>query len=440
MTTSEENARDRSDLQRRLPLSLLIGLAGILALVLTAVLSFSRGGSERAAASENSVREEPVSGGAVEALESVDVIRRLIEPRTTIAEILDSEGFSPLEIHNLVAAVRPTYDLARIRAGRELRVERSSEGPLAIEYDIDEEAYLRVEVRDASYSAERVHRPLEIVSTTVGARIDLSLWQSVLEAGEDAGLVTALANLFQWDIDFTRIRKGDSFRALVEKAYLDGGFVRYGKILSAEFLHRGKLFTAYRFRDSGGAVSYFDGDGKAVRKAFLKAPFSFSPRVSSGYTHRRFHPIHKKWRPHLGVDYAAPAGTSVLASASGRVVTAGWNGGFGKQVRVRHPNGYTTCYGHLSRIAVRSGQMVEQGERLGRVGSTGVSTGAHLDYRVQDRHGRYIDPRRVIALPSDKPVAKGDWSRFVTVRDAFALRLRLPSYRNIAPTPFELID
>ena len=160
-----------------------------------------------------------------------------------------------------------------------------------------------------------------------------------------------------------------------------------------------------------------------MRNAFLKVPFSFDPRITSRFSHSRYHPILKKRRPHLGVDYGAPRGTPVLAAGAGRVIFAGRKGGFGKLVRVRHPNGYTTGYAHLSRIGVNRGQEVDQGQRIGRVGSTGLSTVPHLDYRVPDQKGRFINPRNVSALPSDKPLDKKYWDQFVVVRDHFEERL-----------------
>jgi len=156
-----------------------------------------------------------------------------------------------------------------------------------------------------------------------------------------------------------------------------------------------------------------------LRKAFLKVPFNFSPRISSGFSYSRFHPILKRRRAHPAVDFAAPRGTPVLASATGRVVHAGRSGGLGKLVKIRHSNGYTTSYAHLSKILVKSGQMVQQGQRIGKVGSTGLATGPHLDYRIQTKSGKYLNPRKKISWPSDKPIDKKYWSDFVAVRDGF---------------------
>ena len=209
----------------------------------------------------------------------------------------------------------------------------------------------------------------------------------------------------------------------MEKQYLDGEFVKYGRVRAVQFASRARVFNAFRFENSEGEISYYDEKGNAVRKAFLKAPFHFDPRVTSRFSHSRYHPILKTRRPHLGVDYGAPTGTPVLASAAGTVTFRGRDGGYGLLVKVRHPNGYVTSYAHLSRIEVKRGQKVGQGEQIGRVGATGLATGPHLDYRVQDKSGRFINPQNVLALPSDKPVAEEYVGVYASVRDEYMQRL-----------------
>jgi murein DD-endopeptidase MepM/ murein hydrolase activator NlpD len=179
---------------------------------------------------------------------------------------------------------------------------------------------------------------------------------------------------------------------------LDGKFVRYGRIVSAEFCRGDKPLQAVFFESASGK-GYYRPDGKPMRRAFLRSPLKFS-RISSGFSRRRFHPVLGIYRPHLGVDYAAPTGTPVHAAGAGVVTLAGWLGGYGHTVKVRHPNGYETLYGHLSRIAVRRGQRVDQGQLVGKVGSTGVATGPHLDYRML-RNGVYVDPLKVVSPPAE---------------------------------------
>ena len=207
--------------------------------------------------------------------------------------------------------------------------------------------------------------------------------------------------------------------------------MKYGEILAVQFVHRAGTYSAFLFKNPQSR-GYYQENGDGVRRPFLRAPFAFDRRITSRYSHSRYHPILKIRRPHLGVDYGAPRGTPVLASADGTVISAGRKGGFGNLVRVRHPNGYVTGYAHLSRMDVRRGQRVKQGERIGRVGTTGLSTAPHLDYRVQNRSGQYINPTELAALPSDKGVEKEYFNQFVLLRDE--LMERLASIPEVEPS------
>jgi murein DD-endopeptidase MepM/ murein hydrolase activator NlpD len=191
-----------------------------------------------------------------------------------------------------------------------------------------------------------------------------------------------------------------------------------------EFTHSNKKFYAFQFENPDTKKKkYFDTEGKGVKKAFLKAPFKYDMRIISGFSYSRLHPVYKKRMPHYGVDYAAPHGTPVLASASGRVTFAARKGANGNLIKIRHPNGYTTYYLHLSKILIKAGQTVAQGDMIGRVGSTGVATGPHLDYRILDNRGKWINPRKYVALPSDKAVEKKHMKEFIAVRDVFLRQL-----------------
>jgi len=235
-------------------------------------------------------------------------------------------------------------------------------------------------------------------------------------------LALELSDIFSWDVDFnTDFRKGDTFRVLVEERWLDGEFRKYGDILAAELAVDGKTYRAYHF-DAGDRPDYFDEEGKSLRKAFLKAPLSYR-RISSGFTKRRMHPILKIARPHLGIDYAAPAGTPVSTVGDGTVTFAGRKGPNGNLVVVRHPNGYTTSYGHLARITkgIRRGAVVRQGDVIGTVGATGRATGPHLDYRIR-RNGAFLNPLTV-NLPKGEAVPRGRMADFRGVAEAFARSL-----------------
>ena len=229
-----------------------------------------------------------------------------------------------------------------------------------------------------------------------------------------------MADVLQWDLDFNRdLQPGDRFEVLYEEVYLDGEPYGLGDVLALTYQAGRRRLEAYRY----GEDAYYDADGQPLRKMFLRSPLPYS-RVTSRFSHRRFHPVLKVYRPHWGVDFGAPAGTPVRVTAGGVVVSAGWDRGGGKTVKVRHPSNYVTAYLHLSRFAkgIRGGARVAQGEVVGYVGSTGLATAAHLDYRVQ-RNGRWIDPLTLagVAAPA---IPKAESARFAARRDELRLGLR----------------
>jgi murein DD-endopeptidase MepM/ murein hydrolase activator NlpD len=324
------------------------------------------------------------------------------------------ESLSPAAIHHLVEAARPTYDLARVSEGRPFALALDPDGRIrAFTYGIDDLQTLRVVRREGTLESEILARTYDTRTAVVAGRIESSLFATISEVGEHPQLAFDLSEIFAWDIDFnTEIQAGDAFRVAVEKLSLDGRFVRYGRILAARFERGERTLHAVRYEGSRGA-GYYDLDGTPLRKAVLRSPLRFT-RISSRFTHSRLHPVLKTRRPHLGIDYAAPRGTPVSASADGVVVFAGRQGGFGRLIRLRHANGYETLYGHLSRIAVRRGQRVTQGERIGAVGSTGLATGPHLDYRMK-LNGHYVDPLR-IQVPPAEPIPAEESAAFADAR------------------------
>jgi murein DD-endopeptidase MepM/ murein hydrolase activator NlpD len=312
------------------------------------------------------------------------------------------------------------HDLARVAVGRPFGVALGPDGLLrAFTYGIDELRTLRVFVRGEDLRADVVTRRYEVRTAVVAGRIESSLFGAVAAAGEKDQLALDLADVFAWDVDFnTEIQRGDSFRVAVEKLALPGTPERTGRILAAELLRGDRVLRAFRHEGAAGA-GYYDAEGRPLRKAFLRSPLRFT-RISSRFSRSRLHPVLSIRRPHLGVDYAAPVGTPVSAAASGTVVLAGWLGGYGRTVRIRHANGYETLYGHLSRIHVRAGQRVQQGDRIGAVGSTGLATGPHLDYRMT-RDGRFVDPLRLDAPPAE-PLPERERAAFdATLREGLAL-------------------
>ena len=342
------------------------------------------------------------------------VLRGTVARRATLGTML-RDNLSPSGVQRMVDASRPVYDLARISVGHPFGVTFGPDGLLAaFTYGIDELRTLRVVRKGEAYEAEVVQREYEVRVSAVRGEITSSLFGAVTATGEDDQLALDLADIFMWDVDFnTELRKGDSFRVAVEKLSLDGRFVRYGRILSAELVRGPRVLQAVRFEGKQGP-GYFMPDGRPMRKAFLRSPLRFT-RISSGFTHARLHPILGVVRPHFGVDFAAPIGTPVRASADGVVIRAGADGGYGKVVRLRHANGYETLYGHLSRIDVRVGQRLIQGAVLGAVGMTGLATGPHLDYRMI-KAGVFLNPLRIQSPPAD-PISADEREAFQAVRD-----------------------
>jgi len=352
--------------------------------------------------------------------------RIVIPPRSSLADLLKRRDFDNLEIHRIKEAVKPVYDLGKIRAGQQLRLASLPGGPWkTLEYDIDETRFLVIRNDEGGIKAEVKLVPFEVRPAFVWGVIEDSLIGALNKAGEEDNLALDLVErCFGWDIDFnTDLRKGDSFRIYVEKKYLDGRFAGYRDILAAEFTNEGNVFQAFRFTyPDTKASDYYDEDGGSRRKDFLRSPIKFmTPRITSRFSASRFHPIYKIYRPHYGVDYAAPIGTPVQATADGEVTFAGRDGGAGNMVKIRHKNSYETAYLHLSGFGrgVRKGAQLKGGDTVGYVGSSGDSTGPHLDYRIY-YHGGPVNPLGHKFKPAD-PLRK----EFLDVYKQEVRRLRL---------------
>jgi murein DD-endopeptidase MepM/ murein hydrolase activator NlpD len=351
--------------------------------------------------------------------EIVDTVRK----GETVAAIFEKHQLDIGELFRMRQASAGVHPLRDISVGRPYTITLDPDNNvLSLAYHINDEEILQVVRSDPGYRAEKVAIDYERRLGTLGGVIRSNIVSALPGDGRSALLAIELSDIFSWDVDFnTDFRKGDTFRILVEERWLDGEFRKYGDILAAELSVDGHVYRAYRF-DTGSRPDYFDDEGKSLRKAFLKAPLSYR-RISSGFTKRRMHPILRIARPHLGVDYAAPAGTPVSTVGDGTVIFAGRKGPNGNLVIVRHPNGYTTSYGHLARIkkGIRRRAEVRQGDVIGTVGSTGLSTGPHLDYRIR-RNGTFLNPLAV-NLPRGGAIPGDRMSDFRGVRETFARSL-----------------
>jgi murein DD-endopeptidase MepM/ murein hydrolase activator NlpD len=344
--------------------------------------------------------------------------KSIVPPGRPFAVSLNGLGIDSPTTARLIASAQPVFNLRRLRAGNELDIGRSVLGELReVRYNIDTDRVLSIAPSGGDFHSAIETIPSHTDEVGVSGEVEGSLFQAVTDAGEKPELAMRLAEIFGWDLDFyTDPRPGDTFRVVVEKkTFANGETVAYGRILAAEYNNAGHPYRAFLFRGPSGAPAYYTPDGKSMKKAFLHSPLKFAAPITSHFSLHRFHPILKEYRAHLGIDYGAPTGTPVQTIGDGRVIFAGMKGGDGNLVKIQHTNGYTTYYMHLSRILVRDGQRVEQGERIGLVGMTGLATGPHLDFRIQLR-GQFLNFERLPLPPSD-PVAKRDWNDFAAARD-----------------------
>jgi len=282
---------------------------------------------------------------------------------------------------------------------------------LRVELDRRSEILLAVEADEIRVN--RVDRPVESRVQRLEGVVTSSLFGAVETAGGRPELAVNLAEVFQWDVDFFRdLRTDDSFVAVVDRQSVDDEFYRYGTLFAARFVNAGRILEAVAYPDANGRIGYYDLEGRPLRKQFLRSPLKFS-RITSRFSMSRFHPVLKRRMPHYGIDYGAPVGTPVHVTADGVVTHTGTKSGAGRMVSVRHPNGYETHYLHLSRYGkgIRRGARVGQGQVVGYVGSSGLSTGPHLDYRVQ-QNGRWVNPLGITSPPAE-PLDASRLQRFL---------------------------
>ena len=307
----------------------------------------------------------------------------------SLSHILSPFGVSSATLHHIATEHREVFDVRRMRQGKDWWLFRTAEDsvPRQFAYGINDREYVVFELTGEK-SVRRGRYPSETRRSYVQGEVMGSLYQSLEDAGHTTTLAYAMSNVYAWTIDFSRIQPGDLFRIIYERDWVNEQPAGLPRIVASEFMHRGRNFPAFAF-DQGEGLDYFDETGASLRKAFLKAPVSFS-RISSRFNKRRFHPVLKKVKAHLGTDYAAPRGTEIVAVGDGVVTKASYTRGNGKYVKIRHNGTYTTQYLHMSRRNVKEGQAVRQGDVIGYVGSTGLATGPHVCFRFW-KNGQQVD-------------------------------------------------
>ena len=350
--------------------------------------------------------ESPQAAAPIE--NKLKVIEHTFRSGDSLFGVLPLLGVSAEEGFGLFKAARNIYDLRKVIPGRKIKIffEEAPRTVAGLLYEIDPLRSLKIERSEQGFFAIEEKADLEREIAAAGGVISDTLFESALRADIPAEVILDLADIFAWDMDFSaEIQTGDRFQVVYEVYKKEGEIFRSGKILAAEIVNEGRPYRAYYFSLDGGTESaggdYYDENGRSLKKAFLKSPLRYR-YISSGFSTRRLHPILKVSRPHLGIDYAAPYGTPVMAAAEGVVTFVGWNGGHGKAVIVRHRNGYGTLYGHLSGYGkgIQKGKKVDQGEIIGRVGSTGLSTGPHLHYTLM-KNGKPTNPKNADVVRGD---------------------------------------
>jgi murein DD-endopeptidase MepM/ murein hydrolase activator NlpD len=374
----------------------------------------------------------PVSAGppAVIFTETFDTLDR----GETLSALLARNNVFGIDFHRLDPAL--ALNPRRVRPGLVFRFRQvlGDSAPTRVMVRTTPEQRVTFSRVSTGWSAEAHPIRWQSQAIRVDGPIDNSLYEALdagvsdeqLDTGNRQRLAWALADVYAWELDFTRdIRPGDRFRVVFERLVSEDGEVRFGRVLASDLTISGKSLTAFRF-DGGVSALYYDTDGGSLRRAFLRAPLEFR-RISSNFARVRFHPVLGRARRHEGTDYAARPGTPVMAAGNGVVLRAGWAGGYGNLVELRHLNGITTRYGHLRGLArnIRRGVRVEQGQTIGYVGSTGLASGSHLHYEFRV-NGVAKDSRRV-KIGGGQPVAARDLQAFEQERDRLLVLLRQPS-------------
>jgi murein DD-endopeptidase MepM/ murein hydrolase activator NlpD len=357
------------------------------------------------------------------------IIDAFVPRQATLETILRQHDLPTALVQAAIEASREVFNPRHLRAERPYRLVLSVDGFLKeFEYQIDTDRFLRIVNRDRTapeqLDAEVLPYEKDREIVALRGRID-SEHPSLIAAMEAAGariqLAIALADIFGGEVDFENdLQPGDLLEVLVESTTYEGQFAGYGPILGARLVNEGRTHQAIRWvNPATQKAGYYDDHGRSLKRFVLASPLKFTPRVTSGFTRSRLHPVHRVYRAHLGVDYAAAPGTPVVAIADGVVVSAGWAGGGGRQVRLRHAGGLESYYLHLSSFGsgIRAGTHVDQGQMIGRVGSSGTATGPHLDYRLR-KNGVFVDPRREHARqPPGEPIPTTQLAAFNDTRD-----------------------
>ncbi len=383
-------------------------------------------------AQRNAVLPEVVEMRYGIAIDSLDVTGKRVKRNEFLGTILEKEGVTNKQIHLLSKKHKDVFDVRKVRVGANYELFHTRDTVPQLAYFVYEKSIAELVIYDFTGDevvADTWHKTIETRQREASGIIKQSLWQTIVDNGDNPLLAIELADIYAWSVDFFGIDRGDRFKVVYEENFVDSTSLGIKEIKYAKFKHKGTAYYAIVFEQNGNS-GYFNQNGESLRRAFLKAPLRYS-RISSGFTNSRYHPILKRYRAHHGVDYAAPSGTPVQSIGDGTIIKRGYqrNGG-GNYLKIKHNSIYTTVYMHLKGFAadMSVGKRVKQGETIGYVGSTGLSTGPHLDFRVY-RNGSPINPLKMES-PAVEPISEANRAAFELRRDSAMQALKNIRYLN----------
>lgn len=388
-------------------------IAAIIIVLITLISCNSKSDEERTA--EEIYVKQPVVEQFGFKFNEFNVVHDTVHGGDTFGSILESQNLDTLRVYDIVEKIKDEFDVRTIRVGKPYTFLRSKDRYKKLEafiYQQDRGSYYVVDLRD-SISAYKKIRPVLVKQRTIAGSLDGSLSEELNKQKVDVALASQITKVYAWSIDFFKLKRGDKFGITFTERYIDDSIYDGVDSLKAAFFeYKGKMIYAFPFEQNQGSgkLEYFDEQGKALKNFFLKAPLKYV-NITSHYTQHRFHPVQQIWKAHKGTDYAAPTGTPIMTTASGVVEQTGFTAGNGNFVKVKHDRTYSTQYLHMSKILVRRGQRVNQGDVIGRVGSTGLATGPHVCYRFW-KNGVQVDALK-LKLPNSEPMDKRNLPRFL---------------------------
>lgn len=399
-------------------------------LIITSIALFSCNKSENEA-EEISTKPQRIVEQFGFIFNDFNVYQDTIQKGDTFGSLIDKQNIGDKQVYDIIDKVKDSFDVRKVRIGKPFTLLRSKDRYKRLQafiYQPDRGTYYVIDFRDSILVYKKT-RPILIKRRTIAGSLDGSLSEALSKEGVDNALANKLTKVYAWSIDFFKLKKGDKFGITFTERYIDDTIYDGVDSLKAAFFeYKGKTIYAFPFaqNEDSGKVDYYDEEGKALKNFFLKAPLKFV-NITSHYTKNRFHPVQLIWKAHKGTDYAAPTGTPIMTTASGIVEQTGYTAGNGNFVKVKHDRTYSTQYLHMSKILARRGQHVNQGDIIGKVGSTGLATGPHVCYRFW-KNGQQVDALK-LKLPNSEPMDKRNLPRFMTIMKP--LKRELDSVSNL---------